>query len=280
MTLRELLRRSEEALAQGPHPERARLDAETLLLHAAGQTRAWLLGHFTDEAADEGEFAPMLARRLHGEPIQYITGTAEFYGLPFRVAPGVLIPRPETEHLVEEALRIAANLPTPNILDIGTGSGAISVALAHSLPQARITTIDISPAALAIARDNAALNRVQDRITFLEGDLFSPIPGQLFDLILSNPPYVPLTDRDSLSVEVRDHEPATALFAGPDGLDIYRRLIPAAAAHLAPSGWLLLEIGYGQQPALHSLLASAGYSQIHFLPDYQGIPRVAFAQRN
>ena len=238
MTLRELLLSSEQALAQGPHPHRSRLDAESLLLYLLGKSRAWLLAHFADPATEATQLslAPLIARRLHGEPIQYITGTAEFYGLPFRVAPGVLIPRPETEHLVEEALRLAANLPTPNILDIGTGSGAISIALAHSLPQARITTIDISPAALAIARDNAALNRVQDRITFLEGDLFAPVAGQLFDLILSNPPYVPLTDRDSLSVEVRDHEPATALFAGPDGLDIYRRLIPAAAAHLAPSG--------------------------------------------
>ena len=280
MTLRELLRRWEEALVQGPHPERARRDAETLLLHAMGKTRAWLLGHYADEAADEAGLATLLLRRLRGEPIQYITGQTEFYGLPFRVAPGVLIPRPETEHLVEEALRLAANLPTPNILDIGTGSGAISVALAHALPQASVTTVDISPDAIAMARENAALNGVEDRIRFLEGDLLGPVAGMRFERVLSNPPYVPLEDLATLAAEVREHEPHSALFAGRDGLEIYRRLIPAAREHLVAGGWLLLEIGYGQQPALHSLLEVSGYAQIHFLPDYQGIPRVACAQPN
>jgi release factor glutamine methyltransferase len=282
MTLCELLHRSEEVLARGPHPTRARLDAETLLLQAIGQSRSWLLGHTFDPVTPgvEDTLAPLLLRRLKGEPIQYILGQTEFYGLPFRVADGVLIPRPETEHLVEEALRVAANWPVPRILDIGTGSGAIAIALAHGLPQACVTTVDISPEALAIARENAVGNGVGERIRFLNGDLLQPVAGQEFELIVSNPPYVPLGDFETLAVEVREHEPHTALFAGVDGLDIYRRLIPSAREHLVPGGWLLLEIGYSQQAAVETLLEAAGYAEIRFLPDYQGIARVACAKQH
>jgi release factor glutamine methyltransferase len=248
-----------------------------MLRHQLGRDRAWLLAHGDDavELANAAAFAEIVGRRLAGEPIQYITGSAEFYGLPFAVAPGVLIPRPETEHLVEEVLRLAAQFPAPRIADIGTGSGAIAVALAHSLQQAQITATDLSEQALGIARKNALHNGVLNRIEFLEGDLFAPLAGQRFDIVASNPPYVPLADSPSLSVEVREFEPHSALFAGEDGLDLYRRLIPAAREHLVPGGWLVLEIGYGQRPAIQQLLTQSGYGEIHFVPDYQRISRVA-----
>jgi release factor glutamine methyltransferase len=285
MTLRELASASESRLKTSPHPDRARQDAETLLLHvlrgSAGADRAWLISHWDEEATSEiqADVESLTARRQTGEPLQYITGQSEFFGLPFSVGPGVLIPRPETEHLVEEVLRLAKNLPNPRIADIGTGSGIIAVALASSLPKAQITAIDCSPQALTIARENAARNEVSNRITFLEGDLLTPLAGQRFEIIASNPPYIPTADHDSLAIEVRDHEPHSALFAGEDGLDLYRRLIPEALSLLVPNGWLVLEIGFGQESDIHSLLASAGYDQIHFVPDYQNIPRVACAQR-
>jgi len=280
MTLRELVSDAEAKLHTSPHPERARQDAETLLLHALCQNRAWLIANW-DEAAESTTvetYTNLINRRQTGEPIQYITGHSEFFGLPFSVGPGVLIPRPETEHLVEEVIRLAATFPNPHIADIGTGSGIIAVALAHALPNAQITAVDCSPQALAIARENATSNQVADRITFLEGDLLSQLTGQKLNIIASNPPYIPSTDHDSLSVEVRDHEPHSALFAEEEGLAIYQRLIPEGRHHLIEGGWLVLEIGHGQQPAIEALLQANNYREIHFLPDYQGIPRVAAAQ--
>ena len=222
-------------------------------------------------------YKQLVERRYSGEPIQYIIGETEFYGLSFRVTPDVLIPRPETEHLVEKVIELAANFISPRIADIGTGSGAIAVALAHELPQASITATDLSNTALAIARENARRNRVNLR--FLQGDLLEPVQGEQFEIIISNPPYIPTHDRDSLAVEVREHEPALALFAGEDGLDIYRQLIPAALAALVPGGFLALEIGYGQSEAVTALFATSGFDAICFVPDLQGIPRVAFAQK-
>ena len=277
MTLRELVAEAEAALRTGPHPDRARLDAETLLLYLLKQNRAWLLGHGDDaaSAAMQDSFAVTIARRQVGEPIQYITGEAEFFGLPFAVSPGVLIPRPETEHLVEEVIRLADAFTEPRIADIGTGSGAIAVALAHSLPEAHIIATDFSPQALAIAKQNAIRNSVEDRIEFFEGDLLAPLVGQSFHIIASNPPYVPLADRDSLSVEVRDHEPHSALFAEDDGLALYRRLIPDARELLIPCGWLVMEIGYGQWEAIEKMMIENSYGNVHSIADYQGIPRVA-----
>ena len=278
MKLREWLGQAEAQLNTGPHPDRAKRDAEALLLHLIGKNKAWLMAHAEDEFAGCTliRYAGLLERRRKGEPIQYITGETEFYGLPFRVTPDVLIPRPETEHLVEKVLKIATAFERPRIIDIGTGSGAIPTALAHNLPQATITATDISASALALADENAKRNGVA--IRFLQGDLLAPVEGETFDIIVSNPPYVPATDRDSLSVEVRDHEPALALFAD-DGLSIYRRLIPQAFAALVPGGFIALEIGFGQQPTIHALLENAGFSDIQFTPDLQGIPRVAIARR-
>ena len=266
-------------LNSGPHPERARADAELLLLHLLGKDKAWLMAHLNEDlAATKAAFyTQLLERRRAGEHIQYIIGETEFYGLPFRVTRDVLIPRPETEHLVEKVIAMAAWPREPRIVDVGTGSGCIAVALAHKLPQARITAIDISAAALAVAEENAQRNGVAVR--FLQGDLLAPVAGEAFDFLVSNPPYVPTADRASLSVEVRDFEPATALFAGDDGLEVYRSLIPAAFDALNPGGFVVLEIGYGQSPAIADLLARSGFGQIEFTSDLQGIPRVACARR-
>jgi release factor glutamine methyltransferase len=283
-TVADLLATARVRLSAGAHPERAREDAEWLLLHIVQQhdpkrNKAWLMANRSSLLLlrTESRFDAVIERRAIGEPIQYITGETEFYGLPFRVTPDVLIPRPETEHLVEKAIKLAARFLAPRIADIGTGSGCIAVALAHHLPNATITAIDLSASALAVARKNA--NRNKAAIRFLEGDLLSPAAEEQFNLIVSNPPYVPTTDRDTLAVEVREHEPALALFAGPNGLDIYRRLILQAFACLAPGGFLLLEIGFGQSQAVAALLAASGFRQIEFLPDLQSIPRVACAQR-
>ncbi len=285
-TIRTLLAEAESSLVEGPHAERARRDAETLLLHAlrenASDTNlAWLIahGHETLPAHSTSDFRAWVRRRRAGEPIQYITGEAEFYGLSFRVNRDVLIPRPETEHLVEKAIELARGFERQRIVDVGTGSGAVAVALASNLPDAEIHATDVSAAALKVAQANAARNGVADHVAFHEGDLLTPVAGRRFDLIVSNPPYVPEGDRDSLSVEVRDYEPARALFAGADGLATYRRLIPAAFAALATDGFIVLEIGFGQQPAVEGLLAGAGFTGIEFTNDLQGIPRVAVARR-
>jgi release factor glutamine methyltransferase len=283
VTIRTLVDKAESTLREGPHPDRARLDAEMLLLHILEQNRAWLLAHWDEvaEIANASMYDELVARRKTGEPMQYITGSSEFFGLPFSVGPGVLIPRPETEHLVEEVIRLAREFhETPlRIADIGTGSGIIAVAVAHTVPNAKISAIDSSAQALAIALENAQSNQLEDRVQFFEGDLLAPLAGQSFHIIASNPPYIPTSESDSLSIEVRDHEPHTALFAGEDGLDIYRRLIPDASDLLVLGGWLVLEIGYGQQPAIEELLQANNYRDIYFITDYQGIPRVAAGKR-
>jgi release factor glutamine methyltransferase len=285
MTYQDMVRAGEAHLREGPHPERARRDAETLLLHVIRRDRATLIVSWDKvlDAEDGARFAALVRRRKVGEPIQYILGETEFYGLPFTVTPDVLIPRPETEHLVERVIELAANFPDPRVLDVGTGSGAIAIALAHHLPKAVITVIDLSAPALAIARQNALRNDVNTRMRFLHGDLFAPVAGEAFDIVVSNLPYVSSADRASLSVEVRDYEPALALFDDPnpgsDGLEIYRRFTPAAFQALTPGGLLAIEFGYGQAHSVAKLLSSAKFRSIEIFPDLQGIPRVAFAWR-
>ena len=285
-TIRALLAEAEGILAAGPHPKRARRDAETLLLdslrgHWRMTNRAWRIAH-GDEAVPHDAavtFGAWIWRRFEGEPMQYICGETEFYRLPFHVNRDVLIPRPETELLVEKAVELTPAVRRPRMLDVGTGSGAIAIALAHEWPDAVVTAVDISAAALDVARRNAVRTGFADRIRFLQSDLLEAVADERFDIVVSNPPYVPETDRESLSVEVRDYEPAQSLFAGADGLDGLRRLIPAAFAALLSGGFVALEIGYGQQAAVNALLAGAGFREIEFTADLQSIPRVASARR-
>lgn len=281
MKLREWVERGEALLADSPHPERARRDAEALLLHHIGKNKAWLIAHGEEEFAGCSAigYSTLLERRGTGEPMQYVTGECEFYGLPFRVTPDVLIPRPETEHLVEKVIELAPMFEHPRILDVGTGSGAIAIAVAHEWPNAIITAVDISDRALSIAKENAERLGFGDRIRFEQGDLLAPVAGEGFEIIASNPPYVPDTDRALISVEVREHEPHVALFGGLDGLEIYRRLLPAAHDALVGGGYLVFEFGFSQQPDVEALLAHAGFEEIEFISDLQGIPRIASSRR-
>ena len=280
-TVSEYVYAGAERLRRGPHPERALQDAELLLMQVLGKDRAWMLAYWKDEAGTECSlpYHTVIERRRIGEPIQYILGEAEFYGLPFRVTRDVLIPRPETEHAVEKVLELAARFAAPRIVDVGTGSGAIAVAVASKLPAAVVTGVDLSPAALGIARENAERNGVAGGIRFLEGDLLEPVAGERFEIVVSNPPYVAERDRETLAIEVREHEPELALFAGGDGLEAYRGLIPQALAALVPGGWLVLEIGCGQDAAVRGLLTESGYADVSFTADLQGIPRVISARR-
>jgi release factor glutamine methyltransferase len=260
------------AVSQNP-----RRDAELLLAHALGWDQAALLTHpehiLTPTEADR--FESMLSRREACEPMQYILGSQEFFGLRFEVSPAVLIPRPETEHLVEAVLDLFGGNSAPRIVDVGTGSGAIAIALAHAMPAARITAVDCSPAALAIAQHNALQHGVTERVTFLQADLLGSVQEKDFDAVVSNPPYI--ANEEALEPQVFNYEPHTALYAGPTGLEIYERLIPQARAALKPDGWLMMEIGHGQQAALESLLY--GWDAINFVSDLQGIPRVVLAQK-
>ena len=278
-SVRDALTRAADQLSAHPSLRPTALaDAAALLMHLLGLERAGLIAH-PERALDRetlGAYQELVSRRLGFEPIQYITGVQEFYGLAFQVTPAVLIPRPETELLVEAVLERAR--PDARILDIGTGSGAIAIALAHTLPKAQVTAIDLSAAALEVARRNAARHGLEDRIRLVHADLFLPVSPSdsmaTFDVIVSNPPYVPASE--VLHPQVRDHEPAQALFAGPEGLDVYRRLIPQAHAHLAADGLFALEIGYGQKDAIAELLTD--WDEVTFLEDLQQIARVALAR--
>jgi release factor glutamine methyltransferase len=270
----------------------SRRDAETLLLHLLHRDRAYLLAH-PDDALEPAIHAQLLAftrRRAAHEPLQYLTGHQEFFGLDLRVTPATLIPRPETELLVESVLTWARALPPQplRMIDVGTGTGAIAIAIATHLPQAHLFALDISTSALSIAQENALSHDVADRITFLHSDLLAGVPYQTepFDAIISNPPYIPLTDAPSLAPEVRDHEPHSALFAGTSGLDIYSRLIPQTLrnpphAALRPGGLLALEFGFGQHDSLRALLTTQPptFTGIQILNDYAAIPRIALATR-
>ena len=282
MTLRQaLIAAATRFSADGHLRATATRDAELLLLHTLQIPRVTLLAHPDDELTQDQQvlYEKNIARRLHYEPIQYITGQQEFYGLLLNVTPAVLIPRPETEHLVEAVLKLLpANKPL-KIADVGTGSGAISIALAVNLPNAELTALDISTDALIVAASNAYEHNVTARTRFLQSDLLSALnhEAEAFDAIVSNPPYVAETDHDILHPQVRDHEPATALFSGETGLDIYRRLIPEAYNALKPNGLLALEIGHDQQGDIALMLQI--WHNVSFVNDLQQIPRVALARR-
>ncbi len=258
---------------------RSRADATLLLRHVLDIPPAEIYAYRERQLSllELRTFQSLIDERVKGKPIQYITGEQEFFGLPFRVTPDVLIPRPETEHLVEAAIARLQNHSAPRIVDVGTGSGCIAVALAHAMPHSEIVALDISAAALAVAEQNARLNGVAERIQFLQSNLLAAVVGEGFDAVVSNPPYVALSERASLATEVREFEPALALFAGPTGLEIYQRLIVEANDLLASGGWLLMEIGHGQRDAVEKLLR--GWEGVEFISDLQDIPRVAVARK-
>ena len=254
------------------------LDAQTLLAEALGKDRTYLIVNFNEQLSEDllAKFQRLIARRASGEPLQYITGHQEFFGLEFDVTPDVLIPRPETEILVEETIRLASQqkVSVPVILDIGTGSGCIAVALARELEDAEITAIDISEAALNVARRNAAKHNLADRIRFVHSDLLSAFPETQFaDFILSNPPYVAQSELPSLQREVRDWEPHSALTDYDDGLSFYRRLLNDSPSRLKPDGYLLCELGYNQSEAVVAMADSQIWESPRLLDDLQGIPR-------
>ena len=241
--------------------------------------RAWVLAHPETELSPEQmeHYDELLTRRARHEPMQYILGEQEFYGLRLRVTPAVLIPRPETEHLVEAVLERVPRDQTLRIADVGTGSGAIAVALATHLPLAQVDALDLSTEALAVAEGNARAHGLAHRVRFLHSDLLASAGSEPYDCIVSNPPYV--SSGEVLEPQVGLWEPPLALFAGPDGLAVYRRLLPQAAERLAPGGLLALEIGAGQQQSLEALFAAAHpWQGPGFLPDLRGIARVALAR--
>jgi release factor glutamine methyltransferase len=269
MTVRTALSQGQQLLEDAKISE-SRLTAEVLLMRATGHDRAWLYAHGNDELIELWwiHYGRYLHQRIKGEPTQYITRRQEFYGREFRVTPDVLIPRPETEHLIEAALARGAD----TILDIGTGSGAIAVTLALETT-ARVMATDVSPAALGIAQHNA--RALEAQVAFVACDLGAVFANRSFDLVVSNPPYIAGRDRALLQAEVRDHEPALALFGGDDGLAIYRRLIPEAARLLRPGGWLMMELG--DAVAVRKLCAE--WSGLETLNDLAGIPRVLIARK-
>lgn len=254
-------------------------EASLLLAHVLGLSEAQLLARDREPVPDRERrrFELLLTRRLRGEPIAYLTGEREFYGRTFAVDPRVLIPRPETELLVEEALRLDLD-PGACILDVGTGSGCLAVTLACERPAAHVLACDVSTGALAVARHNAARHAVDSRVHPLRSDLTAGIRLAPVDLVVSNPPYVALDDAADLPVDVRDFEPASALFAGPDGLAVLARLLHELYA-LRPGTPVLLEIGVGQADATRDLANSHSFHVHQIRPDYAGIPRVVMLRR-
>lgn len=259
-----------------------RLDAEVLLAQAAGCKRIDLYGFRYGEAATpevRQRYKELIRRRLEGCPVAYLVGRKEFFALELEVTPAVLIPRPDSELVVTECLELAKKLAAPRIVDIGTGSGNLAIAVAKNHPGAQVTAIDQSPEALAVARRNAEKHGVSQRVRFLEGDLFSPVAAETFDFVISNPPYIAHEDLDKLPPGVRDYEPRVALDGGPGGYAVFDRLIAEARRHLVPDGYLIVEIGAPQEkPAREGI---AGYPEYALAPtvyDFSGHPRVLQAR--
>jgi release factor glutamine methyltransferase len=275
-TIEQFLRQAAATLAASPTP---RLDAEVLAMHVTGLTRAQLVTRATQALSPEQEtrLNALLVRRERGEPIAYLTGTREFWSLMLAVTPDVLIPRPETELLVEQALaRIPPDVAL-DVADLGTGSGAIALAIAHERPRCRVIAIDASTAALSVARANAARLGISN-VEFRLGEWCGPLGGQRLDMIVSNPPYVAADDPHLEQGDLR-FEPRSALVGGPDGLDAIRAIAAAAPEHLAPGGWLLLEHGAGQRAAVRSVLAASGFAHIESYPDLAGLDRLTAGVR-
>lgn len=275
MTLHTALRQGTKILEEAGVPA-ARLTAEVLLGHAMKVRREYFYAHPEEELTELAwiHYGRYLHERVNGKPTQYITKQQEFYGRPFSVSPAVLIPRPETEHVVETALRLARG--AQRIVDVGTGSGAIAVTLALEMPAAKVSACDISFDALEVARRNALANRAE--VQFVASDLLSAFAPHSMDLVASNPPYVPEGDEANLQREIREHEPAVALYGGPTGNEIYQRLIPEAARVLRPGGWLIMELGWRSLDVVKAMF-DEGWHNVEDVADLAGIPRVLAAQR-
>jgi release factor glutamine methyltransferase len=252
--------------------ENPRLNAELILAHVLADTRFNLYVRFEEEVSQEhrDSIRALVKRRAVGEPLQYVLGETEFYGLPMRVTPAVLIPRPETEYLVEMILQQQAH--ASSILDIGTGSGCIAITLKKHLPHTEITAVDISQDALSVARENGARNDVE--ITWMQSDLLNSVSGR-FDCIVSNPPYIPQAAYDALDDQIRQYEPQLALLADEDGLICYRRILQGAKEHLHPGGKCYFEIGHNQGDPIRRLASEAGFEHCEVLPDLNGFDRYA-----
>jgi release factor glutamine methyltransferase len=298
-SVRGLLRQGIELLRAASVPSFT-LAAELLLLHVARRDRTWIYAHPEEilPAETAETYFALIRRRQLGEPTQYLTGKQEFWGLEFEVTPDVLIPRPETEHLIEVALdrlavrEVRAGRPSRldghgvTIVDVGTGSGCIAAALAKELPAATIYATDVSRAAIEVAKRNAGRLGFDERIKFVGSDLLGEFCGDsassrtlTFDLIISNPPYISRREADTLPIEVREHEPETALYGGEEGYELYGQLIPQAAECLKPGGLLVLELGYNSLPAVQPLLDDSTWHNIAVTNDLAGIPRVLSAER-
>ena len=261
-------------------PSEARLEAQVLLQHSLNVDRAWLLAHENDalEGKQEAAFEALLKRRLNGEPVAYILGKREFYGLEFIVTPDTLIPRPDTETLVEAALAKISTSQTCSVLDLGTGTGAIAITIASERPQAKVTAVDQSEKALAVAQSNAQ-NLDVNNVQFVLSDWFTALQGQAFDVIVCNPPYIAEDDPHLNQGDLR-FEPVNALVAGEDGLDCIRQIISQAREYLNSQGWLMFEHGYNQAEKVAQLLKSANFYSVTSVADLSGILRVTLGKRN
>lgn len=279
MTIGEALSSGSAELSNAGIAEPSR-ESASLLQFAIARNRAFLIAHPEYKlTANESElYRSAITRRAARIPFQHIVGRQEFYGLDFIVTPDVLIPRPETELIVERAIELLADLPSPQFLEIGVGSGCISVAILKHLPKATATAVDISEAAIAVARSNAEIHGVSDRLQLTVSDVFANLANERFDLIASNPPYVPLAEYVDLQPEVRDHDPRTAVTDGSTGLTIIERIVAGSPEHLKPGGRLLIEIGFGQSELVHSLIDRNLWQTADFIPDLQAIPRTLDAK--
>ena len=259
-----------------------RMNAEVLLMFVLGVNRAYLYAHPERELSSEEQarYDEIIAQRSKDVPSQYITGHQEFWGLDFLVSPAVLIPRPETEHLVETVLELAREVTNPHIVDVGTGSGCIALALAHELKGADVYAVDLSIEALEIARANAARLQLDRRVRFLQSNVLEALADRHdFDFVVSNPPYVGFHEADKVQRSVFAYEPRLAVFAGDNGLDVIRPLITQAHTALKPGGWLAMEIGYSMRDTVLALLSPTLWDDIGLVPDYLGIPRVVTAKK-
>jgi release factor glutamine methyltransferase len=263
--------------------ESPRLDAEVMLAHVLDWQRVQLYTHFTDEVAEgpRGRFRDLVRRRSEGSPVAYLVGRKEFYSLPLEVSPAVLIPRPESEFVVVEFLSMTKDLESVRAVDVGTGSGCLAIASASRKPGARFVAIDTSEPALALARKNAARHNVADRIDFRLGDVLGPVAGEEpFDVVVSNPPYIPTADIPGLEVGVRDYEPHLALDGGPDGLAVVRKLVEQSVPLLKPGGHLILEIGTAQEKPVRDVIeAQPDLRLVPTIHDHAQHPRVIRATR-